>query len=315
MVVGIDISEAWFDAAWAQAGSEHNQRFAYTQAGMEALLEQVPAEASFVMEATGVYHTRLALRLVEAGRDVSVVNPLVIKRYGQMKLTRAKTDRADARLIRAYGEEQTPPLWHPSSEQVQELQQAHGWLQDMIVERTRLLNRQQAHAHRGHPSPFVKRQMQAERKQLEQRIQACERYLEDLVKKSFSRLYVRLQTIPSVGPKTALELIIVTAGFTRFQDVKALSAYAGVSPTTFGSGRSVRGRGGIAKLGQGRLRQLLYMCSWTAQQCNPACVGLSQRLTTAGKPSRVVLIAVAHKLLRQAFAVATQQVDFSPEFA
>ena len=49
-------------------------------------------------------------------------------------------------------------------------------------------------------------------------------HLETLVKKSFAGLYKRLQTIPSIGTKTALELIIVTDGFTRFEDVKALCA-------------------------------------------------------------------------------------------
>ena len=126
-----------------------------TDEGIEQLLEQAPDEAIFVMEATGIYHTRLALKLFETGRKVSVVNPLVIKRHAQMKLLRAKSDRADAALIMQYGQHEVPHLWEPASEEVQELQQAHGWLNDLITERTRLLNRQQAHTHRARPSPFV----------------------------------------------------------------------------------------------------------------------------------------------------------------
>ena len=53
-----------------------------------------------------------------------------------------------------------------------------------------------------------------------------------------------------------------------------LCAYTGISPTTFRSGTLVNGRGGIAKLGQLRLRQLLYLCSCTAKRCNPACKAL-----------------------------------------
>ena len=52
-----------------------------------------------------------------------------------------------------------------------------------------------------------------------------------------------------------MELIIITNGFTRFEDVKQLSAYVGVSPTTYSSGSSIKGRGGIAKMGQARMRQ------------------------------------------------------------
>ena len=214
-----------------------------------------------------------------------------------------------------FAQHESPTLWAPASEEVQELQQAHGWLNDLITERTRLFNRQQAHAHRAKPSVFVIKQMNLQQRQLQQRIEACEQHLETLVKKSFAELRERLLTIPSIGDKTALELIIVTNGFTRFEDVKALCAYIGVSPTTFRSGSSVRGKGGIAKMGQGRVRQLLYLCTWTARTCNLACKKLYQRLRAAGKPPKVIGIAIAHKLLRQAFAIATKNATFSPEFA
>lgn len=315
MLIGIDISKDWFDAAWQCEGKVRCQQFAYTDEGIEQLLQQLPQQATFVMEATGTYHARLALRLYDAGHKVCVVNPLVIKRYGQMKLMRAKTDRADAKLILSYACSESPPLWAPASEQVQELQQAHGWLNDLLTEKTRLLNRQHAHALRAKPSGFVVSQMRQQLAQLELRIHECERHLEDLVKKSFAGLYERLRTIPSIGPKTAIELVIITDGFTRFDDVKQLGAYVGVSPTTFSSGSSVKGRGGTAKMGQPRMRQLMYLCSWTAKSCNPACRKLYQRLKAAGKPTKVICIAIAHKLLRQAWAVATQEVRFSPEFA
>lgn len=111
MFVGIDISKDWFDAAWEFGGQVRCQQYAYTDEGMGQLLEDAPAQAVFVMEATGTYHARLALMLFEAGRQVSVVNPLVIKRYAQMKLLRVKSDRADAQLILAYGSQERPPLW------------------------------------------------------------------------------------------------------------------------------------------------------------------------------------------------------------
>lgn len=104
MVVGLDISKNWFDAAWSVAGTNRTQQFAYTDEGIEQLLEHTPATAVFVMEATGTYHAKLAVRLFEVGRQVSVINPLVIKRYGQMKLLRVKSDRADAVLIMQYGQ-------------------------------------------------------------------------------------------------------------------------------------------------------------------------------------------------------------------
>ncbi len=315
MIVGIDISKQWFDAAWLEHGQPRHQRFDYDEAGMTQLLAQTTDADHFVMEATGTYHARLALALHESGRRLSVVNPLIIKRFAQMQLSRVKSDRADADLIRRYGEQHPLTPWAPSTNEVLELQQAHGWLNDLIGERTRLLNRKEAHVHHARPSAFVLAQMAEQIQHLDQRIHACEEHLETLIKKSFAELYERLLTIPSIGIKTAIELIIVTGGFSQFSDVKALSAYIGVSPTTFCSGSSVKGKGGIAKLGQGRMRQLLYLCSWTAKSCNPACKALYVRLKALGKPPKVINIAIAHKLLRQAFAIATNQVAFSAEFA
>lgn len=315
MIVGIDVSKQTFDASWEAEGGSCHERFEYTAEGMEALLEQTPSEAHYVMEATGVYHTGLALRLHESGRRVTVVNPLVIKRFAQMQLSRVKSDKADAELIRHYGVQHELQPWSPTSSEILELQQAHSWLDDLIGERTRLVNRQEAATHQARPSAFVAQQMSTQLRQLDKRIKACEQHLEVAVKKSFPELYGRLLTIPSIGPKTAMELIVVTEGFRRFDAVKALSAYVGVSPTTFRSGTSVNGRGAIAKLGQGRMRQLLYLCSWTAKRCNPACRVLHDRLKEAGKPPKVINIAIAHKLLRQAFAVATTNRPFSAEFA
>jgi transposase len=315
MIVGIDVSKDWFDAAWEAEGQDCHERFAYTQAGIEDLLSRTGEDGHYVMEATGIYHARLALRLHESGRRVSVVNPLVIKRFAQMQLSRVKSDKADATLIRQYGTQHELLPWSPASTEILELQQAHSWLDDLIQERTRLLNRQQANSHHAKPSAFVEKQILAHRRGLDKQIKECERHLEVLVKKSFRGLYERLLTIPSIGPKTAIELIVITDGFRRFDEVKALCAYIGVSPTTLKSGTSVKGKGAIAKLGQGRMRQLLYLCSWTAKRCNPACRALYLRLKAAGKPPKVINIAIAHKLVRQAFAVATTNQPFSPEFA
>jgi transposase len=315
MIIGIDVSKQTFDVAWKSKEQGHHQTYDYNEKGMNALLKDTPSTAHYVMEATGVYHTRLALMLYQSGRQVSVVNPLVIKRFAQMQLSRVKSDKADAALIQAYGDQHALTPWSPASDEVIELQQAHGWLDDLIRERTRLQNRREAHAHQATTSAYVKKQMKQQLRHLDKQIKDCEHHLEVLVKKSFADVYARLQTIPSIGSKTAIELIIVTDGFCRFEDVKALCAYIGVSPTTFRSGTSVKGKGGIAKMGQGRMRQLLYMCSWTARNCNPACRELYLRMYAMGKPPKVISIAIAHKLLRQAYAVATKGVPYSENYA
>ena len=55
------------------------------------------------MEASGPYYLQLANYLNTHKIEVSVVNPLVIKRFSQMNLQRAKTDKKDAETIANYG--------------------------------------------------------------------------------------------------------------------------------------------------------------------------------------------------------------------
>ena len=51
------------------------------------------------MEATGYYHYQLAYHLLESGIKVSVENPLSVKRFIQMKLSKIKTNISDSSLI------------------------------------------------------------------------------------------------------------------------------------------------------------------------------------------------------------------------
>jgi transposase len=63
------------------------------------------------MEATGYCHYRLAQYLHKNGILVSVVNPLSVKRFIQMKLVKVKTDKSDAKAICEYGEMNDVPLY------------------------------------------------------------------------------------------------------------------------------------------------------------------------------------------------------------
>ena len=97
--LGIDISKDVFDVSFPDGKHLQftNDNKGYLQFGK--LLTQ---DHHCVMEATGSYHLCLATWLFIEGRSISVVNALVIKRFVQMRLKLAKTDKADAKMIRLY---------------------------------------------------------------------------------------------------------------------------------------------------------------------------------------------------------------------
>lgn len=97
--VGIDISKLSFDAALKDGTSYPHHRFDNNQAGFSDFLKVLPSDSIAVMEASGPYYLRLACFLAEKSIGVSVINPLVIRRFCQMRMSGTKTDKKDAKMI------------------------------------------------------------------------------------------------------------------------------------------------------------------------------------------------------------------------
>ncbi len=313
--IGVDISKNFFDCAYREDNQYRHARFDNNDNGFKNALAWAPQNGHWVMEATGPYYQRLAWYLDQCAGAVSVINPLVIKRFAQMRLHGVKTDPQDAILIADYGHLCQPGCWHIPSDAQSTLMQLQHWLDGLIRERTQLKNRMEALSQAPLINAFVNKKQRALLSSLNKQIAAAEKELDRCLKRYYPLLYERLQTIPGIARKTAGALIIVTDGFTRFDNAKQLVAYAGLAARVDQSGNRSWGSTAIVKRGNSHLRQLLYICSWTAQRCNPACKALADRLRAKGKPERKVKIAIAAKLLRQAFGVAMSGQSFNENIA
>lgn len=107
--IGIDISKGKSMVAAMRPFGEvalPPREFLHTSADLSALTESLrllPGNTRVILEATGRYHEPVALALREAGLFVSVVNPKLIKDFGNNSLRKVKTDKADAVKIARYG--------------------------------------------------------------------------------------------------------------------------------------------------------------------------------------------------------------------
>ena len=166
----------------------------------------------------------------------------------------------------------------------------------------------------GVPSKTVYRSLKRNLIHLKKEIKLLEERLLELVKQDQQHQLTLLQTIPGIGMKTALFLIVVTDGFKKFETASQLCSYVGITPTIRESGSSVRGRSRISKVGNKKLRNLVFLAAFSAYKYNKACKALFDRIVAKGKSKKLALIAVANKLLKQAFAIAKSGLPYDENF-
>ena len=107
---------------------------------------------------------------------------------------------------------------------------------------------------------------------------------------------------------------MATGGFTYFSNAKQISRYLGLCPTYQQSGTSVNVKGHINRNGDPHLRGQLYVAALVCIQHNKACKDTYEKLRAKGKSAKVALIAIANKLIRQAFAVVTNNQPYIDGF-
>lgn len=308
---GIDISKDTFDVM-DSLGNYY--QFSNNFKSFSKFLKLLDTNSHCVMEATGYYHYQLAYFLLDNNIAVSVENPLSIKRFIQMKLSRVKTDKSDAKMICLYGQERDLKLWAGySKNQIQSLQMIR-LLDTYTKQSTALKNKIQAEEVLGNPAKIVVNSLKRSLKNLQKESLIIETSLFELVKSDHQEILTKLESIPGIGRKTATMLVVLTDGFNRFESGAQLCSFCGLTPVIRQSGTSIKGRSRISKIGNAKLRNLLFMCSFTACKCNKACQAIYERITNKGKSKKLALIAVCNKLLKQAFAIAKSGVEYNESY-
>ena len=303
-IIGIDVSKLTIDVF------DGKKYYCFTNNNKGFKLLVKVTEGHYVMEATGNYHMHLAYYLHSRSCVVSVVNPLSVKRFSQMRFIRAKTDKQDASMIFDYAQINNLKHWNPSQDYSVKIKEIYTAIDLMLKHKTGYTNQLEAFKHMSVIEKGVIREIKKQISSIKKSILKLEEKAEELVKLNANKTYQKLLTIPSIGKKTATMLIALTNEFSNFSNSKQLSSYIGICPRVFQSGTSVRGKGKICKMGMSQMRATLFMCSLTAISYNKACKEMFERLTSNGKPKKVALVAVMNKLLKQAYAIGTSHENY-----
>ena len=308
--IGIDVSKDSFVAAYPTKSGYTTKTFKNIANGVRQFINSLPEDCHCVMEATGNYSMLLLYLLQKANITVSMENPQKIKHFARAMLSTTKTDEIDAKLIAMYGEKMDPKPYRIPSESILLLKQKRTVLRQLKKQFAMWTNLQESMEPLPKKDPASKVAIEQTIKFLRKQISKLEDDITHLSNKEFKRQMELLTSIRGIGENIASALIIATGGFTYFSTAKQISRFLGLCPTYQQSGTSVNVKGHINRNGDTYLRSQLYIAALASIRFNAACKETYNRLKAKGKSGKVAVVAVANKLIRQAYAVVTNNQPY-----
>ncbi|MBL8010867.1 MAG: IS110 family transposase [Flavobacteriales bacterium] len=274
------------------------------------------ADVLICLEPTGSYSFGAIKTLLALGLKVWLAHPMDIKQSIGMK--RGKTDRVDARRIAEYALrfKDKAMLLDERFVRLQELKDLLAIRQQFIEERAkyRLQRGDRMKAMEGSARACFARCSERMVTELDRSLKRVEKSIEAFLNADPQLRAKRelAMTVTGVGPLLSSVLLVVTQGFTRFNNPRQLLAYAGLAPYPFSSGSSIRGRTGVSEKANKRLKSLLHMAALNAIRTPGDLQDYYQRKRAEGKAAMSVLNAVRAKIVHHLWAVMGSGRPYTP---
>ncbi|MDU8945956.1 IS110 family RNA-guided transposase [Ovoidimarina sediminis] len=311
-IIGIDVSRDWLDIHCLPEGKR--ARLANKLEGHEQVAQLALELGALVcFEATGGQEWRSWSTLDGAGIATRQLPPAQIKAFAASRGTRAKTDRIDAELIARF------MLFRPDAgrvlphEKLRLLRALTSKRGQVVETRKRLLAQIKAHGKLGSADMFdamdaeLKGLLDRQIAELEVRIEQTMASDDDL-----ATIAGILRSVPGIGPVASSMLIAEMPELGQLSGEQA-AALAGIAPIAHDSG-AMRGKRAIG----GRRRQLrhvMFQAALVDSHQNPILKTFAGRLRAEGKPHKVVITAVARKLVTIANALCKSRLKWTNQVA
>jgi transposase len=273
-----------------------------------------------------------AREMMRLGDEVKLIAPQYVKPF----VKRQKNDAADAEAIVIAAQRPEMRFVDPKSAEQQSKAISFRARERLVRQRTELVNALRACLYEyGHVVPQGIHQIKRIEEILdlpnsdlpESMREECRDLLEQIAEQT-ARINARtgkikvlaaqadtarrLQTIPGVGPLTALAVEAFAPSMKSFRCGRDFAAWLGLVPRQFSSGGKER-LGRISKAGQADIRRLLIIgamsrLNWLGRKSISEGSWLARM--AARKPRMLVAIALANKMARTIWAVLTKNEDY-----
>lgn len=306
--LGIDVCAERLD--WHRLPQGSSGSFANTAEGIKQLIADLKVNAVdiVVIEATGGLQRQAASALAAAGIAVAVINPRQVRDFARASGQLAKTDAIDAQVLALFGLRLQPqPRTLPDA--------AALALADKLARRGQLVEMRAAEKNRQHrASALMQTSIRRHLAFLDKAIKALDVDIDDTLRgtPAWADKVELIQAVTGVGAQTVRRLLIDLPEL-GVLDRHAIAKLVGVAPLNCDSG-TMRGKRMIWG-GRENVRNTLYMAALSASRFNAPLKAFYERLTAAGKPHKVALIAVARKLLTILNAMLRDHSTWNPKLA
>ena len=291
IICGVDISSKTLDARIGQDGPCRN--FDRTPEGIRALAAFCKShDVEFVaMEATGGYEKLPFSLLWLEDVPCAILNPRSVRRFAEAMGILEKTDEIDAGVIAHFAEVKRIVPQTPASGAQQEL----GALVTRLRQNTDLRT-SQTNQRRLVTEAVVLEDIDELVAVLNRRIRALEAKIAQSIDADplWKALDAAFRSVKGVADRTVARLMAHLPEIGTISG-KQVAKLVGLAPLANDSGK-VKGRRSIFR-GRAHVRSILFVVAELVRRHDPEFSKFHQTLTAAGKPKKVIRVALARKLL------------------
>lgn len=321
--VGIDISKLVFDVALLDSKGAFlsSKQFSNTDSGFKQMLRwlnhlESMQDVLFCLEHTGVYCLPICVFFEDSALNYTLQSGLQIKR--SMGIQRGKNDKADALVIGkyAYLNREEIVCSHLPSKSILKLKQLVTYRNRLVRSKVALKTAsKELKSFTGKElHQFIVTDSKEHVEGINKSIIKIDGALKELISedKELNRLFELATSVKGVGMQIAVNMLIVTHGFTKFKNWRKFSCYCGLAPFEYSSGSSIRGKTKVSHLGNKKVKAVIGNGIASAIQHDPEISIYYKRKLDEGKHKMVVLNAIKNKLISRVFAVVKRGTPFVP---
>lgn len=327
-VLGVDVAQNELVASLGRMYSDlTSEIYAYkvfknSEGGIISLIKWSKSLANkdvkvqYVMEATGVYHEKLAYYLEVKGHNVSIVLPNKISNYLRTMDIKTVTDKTCSEAITRFGLERKLDLWSKPKKVYKELKQLTRERDQIVEERAMVKNQLHAEKTEAEPNKRSLQRIKLRIQFLNEQEKEIKKDIESIIEKD-EKLKAEIEnicSIPGVAKLTATIILAETNGFELIRSKKQLVSYAGLDVKEKISGTSVKGKPRISKRGNRHVRKAMHLPSLSSVKYNLNHKELYVRIVSRCGIKMKALIAVQRKLLELIYLIYKNKTVFNMNY-